>query len=729
MHAFMIRLSHAMRRRCWVVIAAWIALVAFSAVFAERNGENLSAGFSGVDGSASQTVQNALDGGEFGAAGKPQIGVVVQPAAAATPQNLEDTVGRIDAAAKQTKGIVLTGQSLQQAQAQAQAGQPFIVPLQIDSNLTGAVPITQDFTDKLDPGTPENGVTTYLFGQSALQAEQVDEAQAGAQKAENVSLAVILILLLATFASLVAALVPLALGFAAVIVTGMVIYFLSKSFTMSIFTTSLSAMIGLAVAVDYTLFVLLRYREELRSGASREQALETAMSTSLVAVMFSGTTVMVSLAGLFLMPNATVRSMAVGAIVVVAVALLAAATLLPALINVLGRTVEDAGPVVRAVGRAVDALGHTKRGERTSTVWKRMTARATRAPWLTLGGTLAVLLVLAYPTLKISLNESSVLQLPADNQARQGTELAGRIAGPGATAPTLVLVQFDSGTVEAPSNQQALAEVKQVASSQPLVAGVQGPQPSTDSRSALYKVQLKDDPESDASKSAVRQLRDELAASPAVKSATISVGGLTASEVDFRNSIADSMWKIVLFILGISFLVLFVLLRSVVLPLVGVAMNVLCVGAAYGVLVAVFQWGWLPFLGVTEIGFVNSVILPLLLAVVFGLSMDYQVFLLTRIRERHLQGVPTVEAARTGTSMTARTITAAATIMVGVFVVFVIFGVPTIQAAGLGAAVAVAVSALLVQLAFMPSLIIVLGERVWWTPRWLDRHLPRVELD
>ena len=729
MHAFMIRLSHTMRRRRWVVIVAWIALVSFSAVFAQRNGDNLSAGFSGVDGSESQTVQNALDGGDFGSAGNPQIGVVVEPAAAAAQQDVEAAVNRIATAAKQTKGAVLTNQGLQQAQAQAQLGQPFIVPLQVDSNLTGAVPITEDFSDTIDAGATVNHVATYLFGQSALQAEQVNEAQAGAQTAENVSLAVILILLLATFASLVAALVPLALGFAAVIVTGMVIYFLSQTFTMSIFTTSLSAMIGLAVAVDYTLFVLLRYREERRGGASRERGLETAMSTSLVAVVFSGTTVIVSLAGLFLMPNATVRSMAVGAIVVVAVALLAAATLLPALITVLGRTVEDAGPVVRALGRAVDSLGHTKTGDDTPSIWSRLTARVTRAPWVTLGGTLVVLLVLAYPTLHISLNESSVLQLPADNQARQGTDLAGQIAGPGATAPTLVLVQFDSGTVETQANQQALAEVKQVAAAQPLVAGVQGPQPSTNSRSALYKAQLKDDPESDASKSAVRQLRDQLAASPAAASATISVGGLTASEVDFRNSIADSMWKIILFILAISFLVLFVLLRSVILPLVGVAMNVLCVGAAYGVLVAVFQWGWLPFLGVTDIGFVNSVILPLLLAVVFGLSMDYQVFLLTRIRERHLQGVPTAEAARTGTSRTAGTITAAATIMVGVFIVFVIFGVPTIQAAGLGAAVAVAVSAMLVQLAFMPSLIIVLGERMWWTPAWLDRHLPRVELD
>ncbi len=727
MHRLMVQLSHVMRRRRWIVIGVWIVLVAVSAVFAQRNGENLSAGFSGVDGSESQTVQNALDGGEFGAAGNPQIGVVVAPATGATTQDVQAALSRVETAAKDTDGIVLTPQAAEQAQEGALSGQPFIVPLVIDATLNGSVAVTQNFFDRLDPGSQQGDVTTDVFGQSALQAEQVSEAQAGAQTAEDVSLVVILILLLATFASLVASFVPLVLGFAAVAVTGMVIYFLSKAFTMSIFTTSLAAMIGLAVAVDYTLFILLRYREERASGADRERALETAMSTSLIAVIFSGTTVIVSLLGLFLMPNATVRSMAVGSIIVVAVALLGAATLLAALITVLGRTVEDPGPVVRLVRRAVG--GSSRGNDRGSTFWERQTARATRRPWLTLAGTLVILLVIAFPTVRIALNESSLLQLPADNQARQGTELAGQIAGPGATGPTLVLVRFDSGTISSPPNQQALVEVKTVISAQPLVAGEQGPQPSTNGQAALYKVQLKDDPESDAAKSAVKTMRTDLAASPAAAATAISVGGLTASEVDFRNSIADSMWKIVLFILAASFLVLFVLLRSVILPIVGVAMNVLCVGAAYGVLVAGFQWGWLSFLGITHFGFVNSVVLPLLLAVVFGLSMDYQVFLLTRIRERYLRGVPTAEAARTGTSMAARTITAAASIMVGVFIVFVIFGVPTIQAAGLGAAIAVAVSALLVQLAFMPSLIILLGDRVWWIPGWLDRRLPAIELD
>ena len=715
----MIALSHLVRRNRWVVIALWVVLVAISVPFSQKDNEHLSAGLSGIGGTQSQTVQNALDAGDFGAAGDPQAGIVLDGSAArATPQQYAAAVARVQDAARSTAQATLTSRSLQQAQQQAQLGRPFVMGVQVDTSQSQAVPVVQDLIDALDAGTAKDGVTSYVVGQSSLQAEQIDESNGSADLASLVSIPVILILLLATLGALVAAVLPLIFGFSAVVVTGMIIYFLSQSLTISIYATSLSAMIGLAVAVDYSLFVLMRYREELGRGRDREGALAEAMSTSTVAVMFSGTTVVVSLLGLMLVPNATVRSMALGAVIVVAVALLGAATLLPALITVLGRSVERNR--FRRAARAADA---------GPSFWQRQTARATARPWLTVGGVLVLLLLVAYPFLKISLNENSVLQLPADNQARVGTEKAQQIAGPGSTGPSVVLLAFDRGTLADASNQQALGAVADTLNSDRAVASVSDAVPSTDQTQAFYNVVLTTDPESDASKSAVKRIRTQLAGTQAASVAAIAVGGQTATEVDFRDSISSSMWKIVLFILVASFVVLLALLRSIVLPIVGVAMNVLCVGAAYGVLVAIFQWGWLPALGLTNFGFVNSVILPLLLAVVFGLSMDYQVFLLTRVRERVGAGESTADAARSGTAIAAHTIAAAATIMVAVFVVFTIFGVPTIQAAGLGAAVAVTASALLVQLAFMPSLMVLLGERTWWLPRWLDRILPRIELE
>lgn len=729
MRGFMVGLSHAMQRRRWLVIGAWIALVAFSIPFSQRDNENLSAGLSGIEGTQSQTVQDAMDAGDFGAAGEPGAGVVVEPASGATPQQVEAAVTRIQDAARTTPDAVpLSADDLGQAQQEAQAGRPFIVTLKFRTTQSDSVADVEDLIQTLDAGERRDGVTLYVVGQSALQAEQIDESNGSADTASAVSIPVILILLLAAFGALVASLVPLVFGFAAVVVTGMAIYFLSQSLTISIFATSLSAMIGLAVAVDYSLFILMRYREELQKGKDRTDALAEAMSTSAVAVMFSGTTVIVSLLGLLLVPNATVRSMALGAVIVVAVALLGAVTLLPAMIGVLHRWVDEPGRVGRWLARATGGL----RGDPASgrpPFWERWAIGATKRPWVTVVGVLVVLLALAYPFVKITLNESTVLQLPPDNQARVGTEKAAQIAGPGSTAPSIVMVAFDRGKVTDAENQQALATVQSDLASDRAVASVQGPVPGGDQEKVIYSVTLTSNPESDDAKDALKRIRDQLAGSSASDVSAISIGGQTASEVDFRSSIADSMGKIIAFILVVSFLVLVVLLRSLILPLVGVAMNVLCVGAAYGVLVAIFQWGWLPGLGLTDFGFVNSVILPLLLAVVFGLSMDYQVFLLTRIRERYLAGESTAEAARKGTGIAGHTIAAAAIIMVSVFVVFTIFGVPTIQAAGLGAAVAVAASAALVQLAFMPALMTLVGDRIWWIPRWMDRAMPRVELE
>lgn len=519
-----------------------------------------------------------------------------------------------------------------------------------------------------------------------------------------------------------AALVPPILGAAAITITGIAIFFISEALTISIFAASLASMIGLAVAVDYSLFILMRYREELAAGASHEDGLARALSTSAVAVTFSRVTVMASLAGLFLMPNSTVRSMALGAIIVVGVAILGATTLLPALIVVLGRTVEQPALVGHAISRLA-ALRH-----HDDTFWERRTRRMTRYPRATVVATIGLLLLLAYPLSHIDPNTNSTVELNSGAPARVGANEQAKIDGAGSTAPTLVLVRFDNGTASGSANQQALAEVKKTLTTEG-VASVSQPDPSQNQTDALFEVVLTNSPESMQAKDTVKQLRKDLAASSAAKAATISVGGETAAEIDFDKSIVSSMWKIVVFIIVVAFVILTTLLRSILLPVIGVVMNVLCVAAAYGVLVVVFQWGWLPFLGFQDLGFVDSIILPLLLAVVFGLSTDYRVFLLTRVRERRQQGVASRDAAIEATAISARTITSAACIMIGVFVVFVVLGVPTIQAAGLGAAVAVAASALLVQLAFMPSVIILLGDRVWWLPRWLDRLLPEVGVE
>ncbi len=732
MHRLMLALSHFTRRFKWPIMVVWILLVAFSIAFARKADEHLVSGFSGSKGSQSKVVQESFDSGDFGSAGRPNVGVIVNPEEGSTPQQRVAAVDRVNKAASETKDVVpLSDADLQNAQQEAELqAQPFNIPLQINASQNEAVKVTQDLSDKLNPGDVEDGVVFYFVGQSALQAAQAQLASKSVDKASAAGFPAMLIVLLLVLGSLVAALLPLLLGFAAISVTLMAVFFLSQAVSMSVFVPSLAAMIGLGVGVDYSLFILLRYREDLNLGKDRSAAMAKALSTSAVAVTFSGLTVMLSLAGLFLMQNSTIRSMAFGAIIVVAVAVMGANTLLPSVISAIGRPVEQHGPF----GRTLARIGSKRRGggrgtDGSESIWERFARWATLRPALKISAVVLVLLVVSYPATKIDLDSSTVLQLPTDNQARIGSNKAAELAGPGSTAPTAVMVAFNQGTVNDSANQATLGEVKKTVEEGPGVAKTQGPQPSGNEASAVYSVTLDSDPESPQAKDDVKTMRSNLEHSSAAKSSIISVGGETASEIDFNDSISSTMWKIFLFIVILSYLLLTVLLRSMVLPLIGVLMNILCVTAAYGVLVAIFQWGWLPGLGFEKLGFVDAIIMPLLLAIVFGLSMDYQVFLLTRVREHHNSGESTREAALSATATSTRAIIGAATIMVAVFVMFIIFGVHTIQAASLGAAVAIGFSALVVQLVFMPSLITLLGDKVWWMPDWAKRILPEIKLE
>ncbi len=336
-----------------------------------------------------------------------------------------------------------------------------------------------------------------------------------------------------------------------------------------------------------------------------------------------------------------------------------------------------------------------------------------RHPVLSVAGASAVLLALAAPALSLHSDNGALRQFPAGNETRQGFEAAARVTGPGALSPVQVVVP----------REQAAAVVRIVRADSE-AARVVAPVVSRDGRRALVTVVPRHDGESDAAKAFVVRLRDRLTSEAAV-------GGASAGGIDFRDLISGSMWKIVLFVLGLSYIVLFALLRSVVLPLKAVVMNLLSVGAAYGVLVAVFQWGWADAVLGTNVatGSIQTITPPLVLAVVFGLSMDYEVFLLSRIRERYDATGDTRRAVAEGLATSARTITSAALIMVAVFAVFVSTGLPSIQQIGLGCAVAIAVDATVVRLVLVPAAMELLGRWNWWLPRPLARLLPARGLD
>ncbi len=556
----------------------------------------------------------------------------------------------------------------------------------------------------------------HIVGQGGLWAGMQELSKKDLEEAEFVGLPIVLIILLAVFGSLAAAALPLALGVAAVTVTGAIVFLLAQVMEMSIFVTNMASMLGIGVAVDYSLFILARYREELRGGRSAAEARAAAMRTSGMAVVFSGVTVVVALAGLFLINAKVADSMAIGAIVVVAVAVLAAVTLLPALIALLGHRVSEPG---RIVGRL-----RPRRRERTGPgFWERWTNTLMKRPLPFAIGATALMLLIAAPGLSLQLGTGAIPQFPADFETRQGFDLAAQApGGPGAMGPIQMIIDFGSKPVDQPALEAFPPQLQKFAG----VADVAPAVISRDGRRALIVITPRGPAESDETAALVDSLRDI----DGPVGARLEIGGPTAQNTDFSDLVQGSLWKVALFVIVLSVFVLLLALRSIVLPIKAVLMNVLSVAAAYGVLVTVFQYGWFDGItGYDSLGYVQALTPALLLAIVFGLSMDYEVFMLSRIKERFQATGDNRKAVAQGLAASAGTISSAAAIMVAVFAIFAFTGVPQIKEIGVGLAVAIFLDATVVRLVLVPATMELLGDRNWWLPAWLDRLLPDVDFE
>jgi uncharacterized membrane protein YdfJ with MMPL/SSD domain len=720
--AGMDKLADVLERRRLLVLGVWVVLLIAAVPFASRQTDHLTSGGFQVPGSQSETVDRNLH--RFDGAQRETLAVVLAKRPGATPAAVRAEVARVRSIAADLPHASLAPGVAAQAVRAADSASIAIVPLAVDGSQDELADLAVDFRDRL--GTEaRDGVQPYLVGQQALWAGMQDLAKEDLAASERVGFPIVLLILLAVFGSLAAASLPLALGFASVGLTGAGIFFLSQATDMSVFVTNVASMIGIGVAVDYSLFVLARYREEIRGGVDPIEARRVALRTSGLAVVFSGTTVIVSLAGLFLIDSTTIRSMAMGAIMVVAISIVAAVTLLPVLMRLLGRRAYARGRIaltaallVRRWRNLPRRRGSTRPGVARPGFWERWTAGVTRRPWAAALASAGVLLVLAIPALSLEFGDGALRQFPKDNPTRVGAELAARQQGAGASAPTHVLVR--------PADRDALRSYAARLRKDPEVARVAPPVTARDGGAALITVNPRHDAESPQARALVTRLRTD---APTVFE-SVEVGGATAAVEDFKDLVSGSMWKILVFVLAFSYLVLLVLLRSVLLPLKAVLVNLLSVGAAYGVLVTVFQWGWFDgLLGYDHLGYINTMTPPFLLAIVFGLSMDYEVFLLTRIRERYDATGDTTLSVAQGLRASAGTISSAALIMVAVFAVFAGTGTPSIKEIGLGLSVAIALDATLVRLILVPATMEIMGRWNWWLPGPLARVLPRAEFE
>lgn len=720
---FMMRLSGNLRRYRWAVFAAWLLLLVPSVYLALSQSGHLTGGGFEVEGSQSLRVQHELEE-HFPDQGASPLALVAAPRADASFEDMNMAVAHLERLAAEVPSVKVAPNPQQPP---PQPDRPYVITLQLDFNNTGATDVAKKLREKVgtdgeDPGEAQDGrVKLYVIGQGALGAAASEAIKTDIGQAERWNLPIVLIVLLAVFGSLAAAAVPLVLGICTVVVTMGIVYLLSMVTTMSVFVASTVSMFGIAVAIDYSLFILMRFREELRAGREPEQAADAAMATSGLAVVLSGVTVIASVTGIYLIQTPVLMSMATGAILAVSVAVLTSTTLIPAVLATFGRS----------AAKRSSYLHWSRRPEATqSRFWTRWTGWVMRRPWVSALAAAALLLTFAAPAFSMVLGNSMQRQFEPTHEIRGGVNAAAEALGAGALGPVRVLVTFPEGNAaSAPSKEPLLDTVRQRMAQGPNVVSVSPPVFGQDYRHALLSAVLSVDPEDMAARQTIDWMRAELPEVPGLDGLQVDVGGPTALIKDFDDQVSSKQPLVFVFVALIAFLMLLVAIRSVVLAFKGVLMTVLSVAAAYGSLVVVFQWGWLSELGFEPLPSLDSTIPPLVLALTFGLSMDYEIFLLTRIRERFLQTGNTRDAVAYGVSTSARTITSAALIMIAVFIGFAFAGMPLVAQLGVACAVAIAVDATVVRLVLVPALMAMFDEWNWWLPRWLARILPSVDFE
>lgn len=720
------RLSGTLRRFRWAVFGAWVLLLVPSIYLALNHSSNLTGGGFEVEGSQSLHVQYQIED-HFPDQGASPLALVAAPRADASYDDMNAAVAHLEQIATEVPSVKISPTPQQPA---PQPDRPYVITLSLDFDNTGATDVAKDLRTRVgidgeDPGEFRDGkIKMYVIGQGALGAAASEAIKTDIAQAEQWNLPIVLIVLLAVFGSFAAAAMPLLLGVCTVAVTMGLVYLLSTITTMSVFVASTVSMFGIALAVDYSLFILMRFREELRAGRDAQQAADAAMATSGLAVLLSGVTVIASVTGIYLINTPVLTSMATGAILAVAVAVLTSTTLTPAVLATFGR----------AAAKRSSYLHFSRRPDTTqSRFWTRWTGSVMRRPWVAAATTTVVLLCMAAPAFAMELGNSMQRQFEPTHEVRGGVNAAAEALGPGALGPVRVLVTFpdgpaESGAASAAAREPTLEAVRARMSEAPNVATVSPAGFGDDYRSALLSAVLTVDPEDEGARETVDWMRANLPAT-AGPNVSVDVGGPTALIKDFDDRVSATQPLVFGFVALIAFLMLLVSIRSVVLALKGVLMTVLSVAAAYGSLVAVFQWGWLEALGFEPIPSLDSTIPPLVLAMTFGLSMDYEIFLLTRIRERFLQTGNTRDAVAYGVSTSARTITSAALIMIAVFIGFAFAGMPLVAQLGVACAVAIAVDATIVRLVLVPALMVMFDQWNWWLPKWLDRLLPSVDFE
>ena len=564
----------------------------------------------------------------------------------------------------------------------------------------------------------QDGFSVKMTGEGTLDHDFNDLSQHDLKSGElQVGLPAAFVILLLVFGAVVAGLIPLVMAMVAIVVALGLCSLLAEAFSLSVFFVNMLTGMGLALGIDYSLFIVSRYREERADGRAEPDAIAAAGATASRAVLFSGSVFVIALSGMLLVPSNVMKSLAVAAIAVGIVSVIAALTLLPAILGLLGDRVN---------ALRIPWIGRNLGGVQEGRFWGAIVRWVMRRPLVSLLSFGALLLAAAVPAYGLSLGASGVSTLPDRLESKQGYEALVRNFPKVSSSPALIAVE---GNVRSPQVQAGISRLRRELR-RDAVFGASDLRVSTDGQVAAIGVQVGGDRTGPKTLAAIRHLRsEEIPQAFRGTDVHVVVGGDTADNVDFIDAMNAWLPIVFVFVLGLSFVLLTVVFRSIVIAATSIALNLLSVGAAYGLVVLVFHHGiGSGLLGFQRIDAIEAWVPLFLFSVLFGLSMDYQVFLLSRIKERYDETGSTTDAVVHGVSSTARLITGAALIIVAVFAGFAMGDLVMFQQMGFGIAVALLIDATIIRSVLLPAAMRLLGDWNWYLPSWLE-WLPRIEIE
>ncbi len=733
MHAFLERLGRGAARHHWPVIGAWLVIVVGLFVLRSFFGGTYVNNYTvpGSESSAGLNVLNsdfAKQGGYSGSivfhspSGKVSDQAAAVKTAMANVGGLPDVVSATDPLATEPSPYVSKDGTVVNAPVSFS-----VVPASLDTEYLASLDTA------VEPARAAGLEVEYGGGAGQI-GNQADD-----QLSEAIGLTLALILLFLMFRSIVAAALPLV---SAVFSVGGGLAILGllaavKEFPVS--APTVATLLGLGVAIDYGLFLVSRHREQLDNGMPVEESIGRAESTSGAAILVAGGTVVIAILGLYVSGVPFVGALGLSSAILVAVTVVAALTLIPALLGLAGlrvlngadrkQVVEERAleaeldPEAAAAHRADERAIREAKHERSA--FARWGRRVSDRPWTY--GTIAtlLLLILTIPLLSLNLGQLDAGTDPPGDTSRKAYDLIAQGFGPGANGPLTVVVSLPSQ--DAAANQTLLTNLTGELQKTEGVAAVQPPTTNPAGTTAAINVVPTTSPSSAETEDLVNRIRTDVL--PGVGGTTYVVGTV-AGYVDFTEKVAGRMLWLIGVVVLLALILLTVAFRSIVIGLKAAVLNLLSVGAAYGVIVAVFQWGWgSSLVGIEETVPIPSFVPMLMFAIVFGLSMDYEVFLLSRVHEAWVATNDSHRAVAIGIGATARVITTAAAIMIVVFLSFVLDDDPTVKMLAVGMAVAVLIDASVVRMVLVPSVMTLLGDKAWWLPHWMDRIIPDIQLE